>query len=148
MTTLHPMKSHSNADPEKAHRLRSSLEVLAENESTFLDAVYDVFFQRRPDTHKLFGRFSQAAKRQMVRETLMYAIDQAEGENWVGLNVTALGYKHHEYGVTSDMYVDFLESVVETLVKFSGSAWDPDIEALWREAIDVLNEIMKTAKTR
>jgi hypothetical protein len=63
--------------------LRSSLASIVHDEPLFLSTVYERWFARRPDTVELFGANDQASRNQMVRESLMYAIDHVDGANWV-----------------------------------------------------------------
>ncbi len=89
------------------------LEALAAQEGKITDAIYPLFFDRRPDARPLFGVHALAEREEMIRETLRSLLALAEGESWLAGNLEALGRSHFEYGVTGDMYGDFVDTFVE-----------------------------------
>ena len=98
------------------------LEALAEREAKICEALYPVFFARRPDVVPLFGVHALAEREEMVRETFRSLLALAEGEGAVegdaggghlAANLAALGRSHWEYGVTGEMYPDFVEAFVD-----------------------------------
>ncbi len=89
------------------------LETLAAQEGKITEALYPLFFDRRPDARPLFGVHAIAEREEMIRETLRCLLALAEGESWLAGNLEALGCSHFEYGVTGDMYGDFVDAFVE-----------------------------------
>jgi hypothetical protein len=109
------------ASPRAAHGLEPSesvvllevLEALAAQEGKITEALYPLFFERRPDARPLFGVHAIAEREEMIRETLRSLLALADGERWLAGNLEALGRSHFEYGVTGDMYGDFVDAFVE-----------------------------------
>lgn len=93
--------------------LLAALEALAAREGKITEAIYPLFFDRRPDARPLFGVHALAEREEMIRETLRSLLALAEGESWLAGNLEALGRSHFEYGVTGDMYADFIDAFVE-----------------------------------
>ncbi len=93
--------------------LLEALETLAAREGKITEAIYPLFFDRRPDARPLFGVHALAEREEMIRETLRSLLALAEGESWLAGNLEALGRSHFEYGVTGDMYGDFVDAFVE-----------------------------------
>ena len=89
------------------------LATLAAQAGKITEAIYPLFFDRRPDARPLFGVHALAEREEMIRETLRSLLALAEGESWLAGNLEALGRSHFEYGVTGDMYRDFVDAFVE-----------------------------------
>jgi predicted component of type VI protein secretion system len=100
-------------DPREGLELLEVLEALADGESKITEAIYPLFFERRPDVRPLFGVHALAEREEMIRETLRSLLALAEGGSHLATNLEALGRSHFEYGVTGDMYGDFVEAFVE-----------------------------------
>jgi len=89
------------------------LEKIASIEARFTDCFYEVFFGRRPDTLPLFGLHSISEREEMMRETLHSLHALAHGESWLAGNLAALGKSHVEYGVTTDMYDSYCDTMID-----------------------------------
>ena len=89
------------------------LEALSDSESKIADRIYPIFFDRRPDARPLFGVHAIAEREEMIRETLRSLLALAEAGPHLAANLEALGRSHFEYGVTGDMYPDFVEAFVD-----------------------------------
>lgn len=96
------------------------LGALAETEKKLVEQLYPDFFARRPDAQPLFGVHALAEREEMVRETLRSLLALADGEPWLAGNLAALGRSHFEYGVTGDMYGDFVEVFVDVATRVAG----------------------------
>lgn len=100
-------------EPSTDVALVEALEALSDDEKRLTEALYPLFFERRPDARPLFGVHALAEREEMVRETLRSLFALAEGEPWLEGNLEALGRSHFEYGVESDMYADFVRAFVD-----------------------------------
>jgi hemoglobin-like flavoprotein len=89
------------------------LEVLCAEEQKLTDALYPLFFERRPDARPLFGVHALAEREEMIRETMRSLLALSEHEGFLAANLEALGKSHFEYGVTGDMYADFVGVFVD-----------------------------------
>lgn len=122
-------------DPEALAR---ALVEIASAEARFTERFYELFFDRRPDARPLFGPYSLAEQEEMMGETLRSLLALGEGADWLDGNLVALGQSHWEYGVTNDMYVDFVDVLVECGHEILGASLDDEaIAALRRAAHDI-----------
>jgi hemoglobin-like flavoprotein len=126
-------------------QLKKSLETLMADERALTDRVYADFFGEHPNARGLFGTHSQASQAQMVRETLMYALDHMDEAPWVKSNLEALGDKHHGYEVSGEMYGWFVESLIRVFGEFCGDDWTPELEEDWRRVLQHLSSLMRLA---
>src|SRR5688572_8167173 len=84
--------------------LRSSFEVAVTRQPRLTGRFYEILFQRYPQARPLFGRNSQEKQEQMLAEALVAVLAHLEDASWLQTQLAALGQKHHEYGVTREMY--------------------------------------------
>jgi hypothetical protein len=112
MSTVLEGAACPDLEPSEGAALIEVLETLAAQEDKIAEAFYPVFFERRPDAIALFGEYALAEREEMIRETLHSLLGLAEGERWLASNLDALGRSHFEYGVTGDMYADFVDAFV------------------------------------
>jgi hemoglobin-like flavoprotein len=125
-----------------AELLKRNFETLVEHEADLAYEVYEELFRVHPELLESFTARHSAAGAQMVRETLMYAIDHLEGESWVTTNLASLGAKHVDYEVTEEMYEWVIFAMLHGMAKISGDEWNPRIEAGWRELLRYLSDLM------
>ena len=126
-------------EPSTGSDLIEALEALSADEKRLTEALYPLFFERRPDARPLFGVHALAEREEMVRETLRSLFALAEGEPWLEGNLEALGRSHAEYGVESDMYSDFVRAFVDVA--------PPGLDARAKEALrDGLSRITDTMR--
>ena len=133
---------------EVAERLKSSLEIIAEDEATFIRRVYEDLFEQHPKTLELFGGHSRAVRGEMVREVLMYAIEHNEGATWVEENLASLGDQHEVNGVTLEMYGWFVDSLLRIFAEVSGPDWCAELEGSWRTALELVSDLMSSPEAR
>jgi nitric oxide dioxygenase len=125
-----------------AEAVLQNFETLAAHEIELPDTVYELLFGAHPELLELFTARNSAASRQMVRETLMYAVDHLHGADWVVDNMESLRTKHVAYEVTDEMYAWYTEAMLAAMSKVSGDAWTPTLEADWREVLQYLVDLM------
>ena len=129
--------------------LQGALELLAEHETLFNEAFYEIFFARRPDTLPLFGAHDIAEREEMIHETLrsLYAI--SEEEEWLPDNLIALGQSHAEYGVTTDMYDSFCDALVDCSRQILGdSLGEVEVAALRLGIAEVSRQMSEAGAPR
>ena len=129
-----------------AELLTQNLELVCADENFLVERIYHEFFTRYPEAKELFCKYSEPGKRQMVRETFMYAIDHLEGAPWVASNLLSLGRKHYAYEVTDEMYAWFTESILRVFAEISGSQWNTELEGHWRDLLTQLSDFMLQAE--
>jgi len=104
--------------------LLSALAEISLREARFTERFYEIFFERRPDTLPLFGPHAIAEREEMMRETLHSLHALCEGESWLEGNLVALGQSHWEYGVSTDMYDSYVETLIECAREIVGDELD------------------------
>lgn len=138
----------ANLEPSADLDLVEALEALAEDEKSLTEALYPLFFERRPDALPLFGVHALAEREEMVRETLRSLFALAEGEPWLEGNLEALGRSHSEYGVESDMYADFVRAFIDVAPARLGPRHREALESGLRNITDTMRRAGERATAR
>lgn len=128
-----------------AEALKQNFETLVEHEVTLSHKTYDLLFAAHPELLDLFTAKHSAAGAQMVRETLMYAVDHLNSEDWVASNMASLGTKHEDYGVEDEMYRWYADALLAAMAHVTGDEWTQPLEEGWRMLFDQLAHWMVTA---
>lgn len=128
---------------DKAKRITENIEMLLEKESRLDERIFKDFFSKHPEVTELFSEHTATSRKQMVRETLVYAIDFLEEAPWVHSNLQSRGGEHREYEVTPSMYGWFNDSMINTFASLSGEAWSIELEKDWRYVLEQLSGLMR-----
>jgi hemoglobin-like flavoprotein len=123
--------------------LRSTFELVTERQPQLTTRFYEILFQRYPQVRPLFGRNSGVNQAKMLQDALVAVIDHLEDASWLSSTLTAMGKKHVEYGVTSEMYDWVGSSLLATLAEAAGRDWTPQLEAAWSEAYGAIAGLMQ-----
>ena len=126
---------------DRATLLLDLLDVLSAREAKIAEALYPAFFARRSDARPLFGEHALAEREEMVRETFRSLLALTEGQPWLAANLEALGRSHAEYGVTGDMYPDF----VEVFVEVAAADLAPERRAVLGDGLSRIADAMRRA---
>ena len=122
--------------------LRSTFELVVENQPQVVKRFYEILFSRYPQVKPLFGRNSAVAQEKMLTDALVSVVDHIEDAPWLATNLRALGEKHKGYGVTSEMYGWVGSCLLQALGEAAGKDWTPEAEATWTEAYGVVVSLM------
>lgn len=124
--------------------LRTSFALVVEREPEVTHRFYDVLFRKYPAVQPLFGRHSRPDQERMLRDMLVAVMDHLEDGPWLQSQLGALGAKHSQYGVRSEMYAWVGDSLLETLKEVAGDAWTPELAAAWTDAYGAVAELMQS----
>jgi hemoglobin-like flavoprotein len=123
--------------------LRSSFDLVVAREPQLTTRFYEILFARYPQVKPLFGRHSGAAQAEMLQQALVAVMEHLEDASWLGATLGALGAKHVDYGVTSEMYGWVGDSLLAALADAAGDAWTPELAGAWTEAYGAVSGLMQ-----
>lgn len=122
--------------------LRQSLELVASREPVITKRFYEILFSRYPQVKPLFSRNAPERQQKMLQDAIVAVVDHVEDASWLKQNLTAMGAKHVEYGVTREMYDWVGASLLATLAEIAGPEWTPEVEKAWTEAYGAITGLM------
>jgi hemoglobin-like flavoprotein len=123
--------------------LRDSFALVVEREPELTRRFYEILFERYPQARALFGRRSERAQQEMLRDALVAVVDHLEDPSWLTSTLFALGRKHVSYGVTAPMYDWVGESLLATLAEVAADAWTEAHARAWADAYALIAGAMQ-----
>ncbi len=125
-----------------AELLRSSFEKVTERERLITPRFYEILFSKYPQVQPLFGKNAAAAQQEMLQGALVSVIENLEDATWLSSNLSALGAKHVDYGVTPEMFDWVGDALLTTLSEILQQGWTKDVEQAWQEAYGAVRDLM------
>jgi len=125
--------------------LTESFHLVAERAPDITHRFYGHLFGKYPQARAMFHRKPQAQQEKMLAEALGAVIAHLEDAAWLVATLTAMGDKHIEYGVTSEMYGWVGDALMTTLREIAGADWTDAHERAWGEAYGAITSIMDPA---
>jgi hemoglobin-like flavoprotein len=122
--------------------LRNSFTLVAERQPALVHRFYEILFERYPEARNLFGRRSSEAQEKMLTSALIAVMDHLDDAPWFQTTLSTLGAKHHEYGVTDQMYDWVGESLLATLAEVAADDWSDELEREWTKAYQAIATTM------
>lgn len=134
--------SDSVADPGAIRRTRESLGRCVECD-TFLQRFYELFMESSPEVAKLFQNTDLERQKGMLRDSL-YAMLVAAGTTKGPAHdeIERLAGRHHEVGVTPDLYTLWLDALIEAAREHDRHFSDA-LENDWRASMSAGIALMK-----
>jgi hemoglobin-like flavoprotein len=112
----------------------------------FVDTFYALFLSKSPRVADKFANTNFKVQKLMLRESLLEMLCFARGMTGTYEQIQKLGKRHRELDVTPEMYVMWLDSLCETIQRHDPE-YSPELELLWREAMQEGIDIMIAAST-
>jgi hemoglobin-like flavoprotein len=121
--------------------LRSSFDLVVERQPQLTQRFYEILFSRYPQVQPLFGR-NGSGQAEMLQRALVAVVEHLEDADWLQQTLGAMGKKHVDYGVTTEMYGFVGASLLATLAEVAKEAWTPELEAAWTAAYGAISGLM------
>lgn len=122
--------------------LRSSFELVVDQEPELALRFYDTLFFRYPQLQLLFQRRDRESQAKMLTEALAAVMDHLEDAPWLASTLGNMGAEHAGYGVTPAMYPWVGECLLATLQDIAGEAWNRELADAWGEALEAVSALM------
>lgn len=137
------MTTTNSADPEAIQRTRDSLGRCVACE-TFLDRFYELFIASSPTIDELFRKTEMERQKEMLRASL-YEMLVAAGttKGLAHKELERLARRHHELGVTEEMYDWWLDALIEAAREHDTHFTD-ELEKDWRDSLREPLALMKS----
>ena len=121
--------------------------LVLEKEEEFHVKFYEHLFQLDPDLKYLFKRSMRMQGRKVISmfDTAIQKLDQPLT---LLPPLLAAGTRHLQYNVKDSHYVTMRDAFIETIAEFLGDSFTSEKEQAWRNAFDLITEIMITGHGR
>jgi hemoglobin-like flavoprotein len=122
--------------------LRENFNLVMQRSPYLTKRLYEIMFERYPESKPLFARRSPEAHERMVTNALIAVVNHLEDTEWLHDTLFSLGAKHVNYGLTDEMYGWAGSSLLHALAEASGEAWTPRVEEAWVSAYEIIVQFM------
>jgi hemoglobin-like flavoprotein len=128
-----------------AAAMERTLFAIADADRDIVPLLFRRFLETYPDQRPAFTNL-EAAQGRMTNETIEALVGLATNAYWVPVTITNFVDLHRNYGeIPLELYVAFVNMLVETLAESAGSAWTPEQDLAWRSQAKRLNEMIAQA---
>jgi serine/threonine protein kinase/hemoglobin-like flavoprotein/class 3 adenylate cyclase len=130
------------ATPDVVYLVQGSFESVTPRASEFAQAFYERLFEIYPESARLFEKTDMTAQRGMLMDVLQHAISSLQDFDKLVPTIQDLGRRHVGYGVTPQHYKYVGRALMETLERFLGPEFTPEVHVAWLEIYGTLARTM------
>ncbi len=128
--------------PEAIRLVRESWSRVEDTRVDLARAFYRHLFTIAPDTRRLFGQVPPAVQEEKFADMLGEIVRVLDQPYRMLPQVSLLGRRHMQYGVTADDYAPVGDALLLALEERLGTEFTPRMHAAWREAYQMLAHTM------
>jgi len=128
--------------PDAIRLVRESWSRVDDTRVELAHAFYRHLFRIAPDTHRLFGHIPPAVQAEKFADMLGEIVRVLDRPHQFLPQVSLLGRRHTQYGVTASDYAPVGDALLLALEERLGSEFTPRMHAAWREAYQMLAQTM------
>jgi hemoglobin-like flavoprotein len=124
--------------------LAESLGLLAPVAGELVASFYDQLFADHPDVRPMFPLELDGQRDKLLKAIIALVTHYGRPEQLVPA-LTAMGQRHDAYGVRIDHYSAVGTTLLSTLRRFAGPAWNAEYEGAWLRAYTFAAGVMMQA---
>jgi hemoglobin-like flavoprotein len=124
--------------------LAESLGLVAPVAGELIASFYDQLFIDYPDVRPMFPAEMDGQRDKLLKAVIALVTHYGQPEQLLPA-LTAMGRRHDSYGVRIDHYSAVGVTLLSTLKRFAGPAWNADYEGAWLRAYTFAAGVMMQA---
>lgn len=106
---------------------------------------YQLLFERYPTVKPLFNDTTPEDQSKKLAAALQVVVDNLENPEALVEVLTQMGDRHQAYGALEPHYGAVSETLIDAMAELAGSKWNSDFEDAWREALELICDVMLSA---
>lgn len=122
--------------------LESSFNLLAPQAETLVARFYEELFKRYPAVAPLFAHTSPAEQQRKLLASLKLVINNIRKPETLANALMDMGKRHQNYGADPEHYTAVANTLIDVMQEIAGDAWNNTIETAWRDALNLIADIM------
>ncbi|MFG1704126.1 globin domain-containing protein [Nonomuraea sp. M3C6] len=122
-------------------RLKDNFELVAKYGDGVPLYLFSDMFLRAPQLREMFP-VNMRSQRDRLMSTLLFAVQNSANLPEITSYLHQLARSHRKFGTEPEHYAQWSASVVNTMRRFSGSAWNEGLEREWREFLVTLSQVL------
>lgn len=128
-------------DEAAVTRLTQSLDLLRSKGSAVAKTFYTLLFDRYPGVRTMFPA-DMASQEKKLMDSIVMVVEHVREPARVVQALKELGNRHTTYGTRPEHYPIVCSILLECMAKESGGAWTDQLEAEWKQALELVSTIM------
>lgn len=129
-------------EPELMDLVEESFAKVKGDKQAFTDSFYATLFASNPQLKPLFANTNMPKQGAKLYATLVLLVENLRHPIELERVLLPLGSKHRAYGATPGNYPMVTSAILQTLEKYLGENWTPDVAAAWSITCHHVQEIM------
>ena len=125
--------------------LRTSFDLIAAEKYEFIEAFYQILFEKYPEVRPLFANTDMPRQVRILADILGAVVEGVGAGNDLTPTLKALGARHQKYGVSADHYPKVADALLATFQARLGSQWTLAYQDAWTQALTVIAEVMSSS---
>ena len=134
--------------PDAIRLVRDSWAQVEAGRLELAQAFYRHLFTIAPGTRRLFGQIPSAVLEEKFADMLDEIVRTLDRPYQLMPELTLLGRRHTQYGVTPEDYAPVGDALLLALEEKLGTGFNPRVHAAWREAYQMLAHTMVRSAIR
>nr|WP_170222994.1 globin domain-containing protein [Nonomuraea turkmeniaca] len=122
-------------------RLRDNFELVAKYGDGVPLYLFSDMFLRAPQLREMFP-VNMRSQRDRLMSALALAVDNCANLTEITPYLHQLARSHRKFGTEPEHYAQWSASVVNTMQRFSGNAWNDELEREWRAFLAALSHVL------
>ncbi|SEK28569.1 NAD(P)H-flavin reductase [Nonomuraea pusilla] len=122
-------------------RVRDNFELVAKYGDGVPLYLFSDLFLRVPQLREMFP-VNMRSQRERLMGALAFAVEHAGDLAAITPYLHHLARSHRKFGARPEHYAQWSVSVVNAMRRFSGSAWDDELEREWRDFLTAVSQVM------
>jgi uncharacterized protein YjbI with pentapeptide repeats/hemoglobin-like flavoprotein len=129
-------------EPELMELVEESFSEIKADKQAFTKSFYNTLFDQHPQLRPLFANIDMVKQGSKLYATLVLLVENLRHPVELERVLLPLGNKHRGYGATAEHYPMVSSAILQTLEKYLGDQWKPEIAAAWAETCRRVEEMM------
>jgi len=122
--------------------LQESFTEIESNSKEFARLFYQNLFLDYPQIKNLFANVEIEQQEKKLMTVFIVTIGNLHNRTYLNKLLKSLGKRHLKYGVSVEEYQLLGNTLIKTLRSFLGSKWSQKLENTWRQAYQLIVQIM------
>ena len=124
--------------------IQSSLQLLDDDKSEqLITLTYALFFKNCPQAEILWRVDDPVSRIKMFNGVILMVIDKLNRPTVYESNLNTDTREHHEYGVTSEMYVLFFRALIDSFVHVLSSDFSNEMKLTWERQFECIDQTIQ-----
>lgn len=128
--------------------IEQSFEKIAPRAPQLASRFYDRLFRDFPQVRPMFQHLNPDDQQKKLIASLVFIVQNLRDNPKLTAYLEDLGYRHVSYGTQTEHYPAVGQTLLLTLAEFAGNFWTPEVATSWKEAVNLVAEVMLRGAAR